>query len=166
LFLEFPPEGKNETLIIIASFYHTGGVTDTEAHNEIKQAIEKAKAELGFANLRVQVEPAHLQADDRAGAEALGKRYHASIVIWGADTGVRVMVNFLSSRNQDFTPPRSRSARPSAPNWRTQALTRALWPRICPANSLSCPSLRSDSPTIRRSNTTTASKRLKRQLRP
>jgi tetratricopeptide (TPR) repeat protein len=101
-FPKFPPEGKNETLIVIANFYHMANVTDTEAHNEIKQAIEKAKAELGFASLRVEVEPTQLQADDRAGAEALGKRYNASIVIWGADTGVGVTVNSLNLRQPDF----------------------------------------------------------------
>ncbi len=99
---DFPSESKGETLIVIASFYHSTGTQDTEAHNEIKQAIEKAKAELGFASLRVEVEPTHLQADDRAGAEAMGKRYNASIVIWGADTGVRVTVNFLNLKQPDF----------------------------------------------------------------
>jgi tetratricopeptide (TPR) repeat protein len=102
LFLEFPPEGKNETLIVIANFHLPAGVPDHEAHNEIKQAIEKAKAELGFASLRVEVEPTHLQADDRAGAVALGKRYNASIVIWGEDTGARVTVNFLNLKQPDF----------------------------------------------------------------
>jgi tetratricopeptide (TPR) repeat protein len=100
--LPFRPEGANETLIVIANFYHSTGIQDTEAQNEIKQAIEKAKAELSFASLRVEVEPTHLQADDRAGAEALGKRYNASIVIWGADTGVRVTVNFLHLKQPDF----------------------------------------------------------------
>jgi tetratricopeptide (TPR) repeat protein len=100
--LAFPAERQGETLIVIANFYYSENIPDTEAHNEIKRAIEKAKAELGYASLRVEVEPTHLQADDRAGAEALGKRYNASIVIWGADTGVRVTVNFLNLKQPDF----------------------------------------------------------------
>jgi tetratricopeptide (TPR) repeat protein len=100
--LAFPAERKDETLIVIANFYHSENIPDTEAHNEIKRAIEAAKADLGFASLRVEVEPTRLQADDRAGAEALGKRYNASIVIWGADTGVRVTVNFLNLKQPDF----------------------------------------------------------------
>ena len=98
----FSSERQGETLIVIANFHHPAGVPDHEAHNEIKRAIEKAKAELGFASLRVEVEPTHLQADDRAGAEALAKRYNASIIIWGADTGVRVTVNFLNLKQPDF----------------------------------------------------------------
>ena len=98
----FSSERQGETLIVIANFHHPAGVPDHETHNEIKHAIEKAKTELGFATLRVEVEPTHLQADDRAGAEALGKRYNASIIIWGEDTGVRVTVNFLNLKQPDF----------------------------------------------------------------
>jgi len=102
LFLEFPPGGKNETLIVIASFDRAVDVRDTKPHELIKRAIQKAAKEQGFTSLRVQVEPTRLQADDRAGAETLGKRYNASIIIWGDETSVLFTVNFLNLKQPDF----------------------------------------------------------------
>ena len=98
----FAREGRDETLIVIASFYHSGGFPDTEPHWEICRAIRKTKEDLGYSNLRVEVEPTRLRAEDRDGAERLGGRYSASMVIWGADTGVRVAVNFLNLKDPDF----------------------------------------------------------------
>lgn len=98
----FPPESEGEILIVIATFRHSEGVLDTEIHNEICRAIQEAAAELNLSHLRVEVEPTTLTADDRAGAEKLGKRYNASMVIWGADTGVRVTVNFLNFKQPGF----------------------------------------------------------------
>ena len=54
-------------------------------------------------NVRVGVlEGQQIRANDRAGAEALGKRVNASIIIWGADTGVKVEVKFLNLRQPEF----------------------------------------------------------------
>jgi len=98
----FPPERRDETLIIIASFYYSEELPHTEAHHEIYRAIQEAKEDLGFSNLRVEVEPTRLRADDLDGAQRLGERYKASMVIWGADTGVRVTVNYLNLKYPDF----------------------------------------------------------------
>jgi len=100
--LPFAPADEDETLIVIASFHHSEGIADTEAHNEIRRAIQRAKEDLGYANLRVEVEPTRVEADDREWAEELGGRYDASMVIWGADTGVRVTVNYLNLRHPEF----------------------------------------------------------------
>jgi len=43
---EFPVEHKGETLIVIAQFYHSEGVADTEAHNEIRDAIRATAQDL------------------------------------------------------------------------------------------------------------------------
>jgi tetratricopeptide (TPR) repeat protein len=94
--LPFAPASEDQTLIVIASFYPSGGIPDTEAHDEIRRAIQEAKEELGIPDLRIELEPTRLTADDRTGAEQLGKRYNADVVIWGADTGVRVTVNLLN----------------------------------------------------------------------
>lgn len=99
---DFPSEGKEEILIVIASFYHSEGIPDTEAHNEIRRAIRQAVDESGISRLRVEVEHTHLSDDNCTGAEALGKRYNVSIIIWGADTGVRVTVNFLNLKQPDL----------------------------------------------------------------
>lgn len=100
--LPFAAEASDEILIVVASFHRSEGVVDTEAHYEIQHAIQKAAEDLSFAQLRVEVEPTSLRADDRTGAEALGKRYNASIIIWGADTGVRVTVNYLNLKERPF----------------------------------------------------------------
>ena len=94
----FPKEREDEVLIVIAQFYTTEGVVDTAAHDEIKRAIER---EAGDLHLRVEVAPTSLKADDREGAQVLGNRYDASIVIWGADTGVRVSVNFYNRKQPE-----------------------------------------------------------------
>lgn len=100
--LPFEPAKENETLILIATFHHTEGVADTDAHNEIRRAIEAAITELNVTNLRVEVESSRLTGDDQDEARKLGKRYGASMVIWGADTGVRVTVNFLNLTEPDY----------------------------------------------------------------
>ena len=98
----FAPAAKDEALIVIATFHEAPGVVGTEAQEEIRQAIQKAAGEAGLANLRVAVEPTRLTADDQAGAQKLGERYHASMVIWGSISGVRVTVNYLNLRQPDF----------------------------------------------------------------
>jgi len=98
----FPPERRGESLIVIASFYYSEELPNTEAHHEIYRAIQEAKEDLGFSNLRVEVEPTRLRADDLDGAQRLGERYRASMVIWGADTGVRVTVIYLNLKHPDF----------------------------------------------------------------
>ena len=96
--LPFLPEAEGEVLIVIAQFHYTEGHPDTTAQDEIKRAIKDA----GNLNLRVEVDPTCLKADDREGAQALGDRYDASLVVWGADTGVRVTVNFYNRKQPDL----------------------------------------------------------------
>lgn len=100
--LAFPPANRNETLIVIATFHRTDGVTDTGIHNEIHRAIDKAATQADITDLRVEVEPVKLEAEDWVGAEVLGKRYNAGMVIWGSDTGVRVQVNYLNLKQPSF----------------------------------------------------------------
>ncbi|MFN8488262.1 MAG: tetratricopeptide repeat protein [Caldilineaceae bacterium] len=100
--LAFPPAAQNETLILIATFQVTEGNRNTLAQREIRDKLREKIQELHETNLRVEMEPMVLNSDQRAEAEALGKRYGASIVIWGDDTGARVTVNFLNLREPDF----------------------------------------------------------------
>ena len=83
LIREFPAEREGETLIIIARFYHSEGIADTEAHNEIYDAIEAAAKDLGESSLRVVVSSVPIVAEDQDRARKLGQMYDASIVIWG-----------------------------------------------------------------------------------
>jgi len=100
--LLFPIEQPGETLIVIAAFHYTAGNTDTAAHKEIRRAILAAMKPVDISNLRVEIAPTSLEAEDQAGAEQLGAHYHASIVVWGEDTGVRVTINFLNRRQPTF----------------------------------------------------------------
>jgi len=95
---DFPDASIGETLIVIATFHHTEGVPATDAPNKILKAIKNARDQLGIQNLRIEVESTRLLADDQTGAEKLGKRYNASIVIWGANTDVDSTVRFLNTR--------------------------------------------------------------------
>ena len=98
---EFAPASEDETLIVIATFYNTAAI-NAEVHTKIQRAIEVEAAKHGEQNLRVAVEPTTLTAGQRTQAEVLGRRYNASVVIWGEDTGVEVIVNFLHLREPTF----------------------------------------------------------------
>lgn len=99
--LAFATGIPSETLILLATF-HSTAATNVEAHAKIQRAIEAEAANYGEERLRVAIDPAELTADQRPQAEALGKRYNASIVIWGEDTGVEVIVNFLNLKEPNF----------------------------------------------------------------
>ncbi|MCB0082538.1 MAG: hypothetical protein KDE47_16470, partial [Caldilineaceae bacterium] len=98
--LPFAPASENETLILIATFHSTFG--DAEPHIKIRRMIEQKMAELDIEGLQVEVEPTVLTADERTKAEELGNRYKASMIIWGEDTGVEVIVNYLNLREPNF----------------------------------------------------------------
>ncbi len=97
----FPLAIDEETLIVIATFHETAA-NQTEPHIKIKRAIEKVAEEVGLDTLRVEIEPSELTADQRVEAEALGNQYNASMVIWGEDTGVEVLVNFFNLKEPNF----------------------------------------------------------------
>ena len=97
----FATQANGETLIVIATFHNTAA-TNSEAHTKIRRAIADAAATNNEQQLRVEVEPTELTADQRTEAEALGKRYNANMLIWGEDTGVEVIVNFLNLKEPDF----------------------------------------------------------------
>jgi tetratricopeptide (TPR) repeat protein len=98
----FPKEKADETLIVIAAFYRTEGVVDTNIHGEIRRAIQNKLTQLNATNIRVEIEPTPLPSGDQEAAKALGRRHNASLIIWGADTGARLEVNFLNLKEPDF----------------------------------------------------------------
>ena len=100
--LPFMPEQAGEVLIVIATFDRGEGVADARPHAEIQRSIQEEAEALAFANLRVEVEPTALVADDRAGADVLGERYNASLVIWGEESSVRITVNFFNRKEPAF----------------------------------------------------------------
>lgn len=95
--LAFATAAPDQTLILIMRF-HSTAATDTEPHSKIRRRIEEELKQLNEDKIRVAVEPTILTADDREQAVALGKRYNASMVVWGEDTGIEILVNFLHLR--------------------------------------------------------------------
>lgn len=97
----FATSTSDETLILIANF-HSTAATNSEPHIKIRRKIEEELKQLGENKIHVAVEPSVVAADARKDAEDLGKRYHASMVIWGEDTGVQIIVNFLNLKEPKF----------------------------------------------------------------
>jgi hypothetical protein len=90
-------EAPGETLLMIAPFASSGA--DVKAHVKIERALTQALQNHTDLNLRVAIDDRLvLTADQRAEAEALARRYNASMVIWGEDT-----VTNSSSRTAIFT---------------------------------------------------------------
>ncbi len=85
----FPAEQPGETLLVIATFRYTEGIQNTVPHEKIRAAIYEVLKTVEVPNLRIAIAPVVLAAVDREGAEQLGARYNASIVVWGEDTGVQ-----------------------------------------------------------------------------
>jgi tetratricopeptide (TPR) repeat protein len=98
----FSPAAEGENLILIADFYRVEGISDSDPDREIQRTIKDAAAELGLSDLRVEVEPTRLSVDDQAGAEQLGQRYKAGIIIWGEESSVRITVKYLNLKQPDF----------------------------------------------------------------
>lgn len=96
----FQPSNEGETLIIVARFHRPEDIPDTEPHKKIKRAIENRAAELGFSDVRVEIEPRTLTQDDRERAEEIARDYGAKLIIWGEDTGVEFVVKFLNPTEQ------------------------------------------------------------------
>lgn len=68
----FASRKDGEALIVIATFYRSDGVIDTEPHKKIKKAIEVAADEIGYTHLRVEVDPQILPEGDISKAIELG----------------------------------------------------------------------------------------------
>ena len=94
------PATDDETLIIIASFVDPQG---SYPQREIRDAIEEEAAKLGLSDLRYEVVPDVLERTDREAAQALGEQYNAAMVIWGEDTAVNIIANFLHLKEPTFT---------------------------------------------------------------
>ena len=101
--LSFAPGQPGETLIVIVPFFRSAGVMDSDAAHNIAERVRDGVDKIKLLNVRVEVlEEQQLRADDRSGAEALGKRTNASMIIWGADTGTKVEVKYLNLRQPEF----------------------------------------------------------------
>ena len=116
--LPFAPAVGDEILILIATFHLTEGTDDRDVHNEIRRAIQTTIDDLEDDRLRVEVESMRLKAEAQAEARQLGERYKAAMVIWGADSGVRITVNYLNLKEPNLISisetERSQLANPSA----------------------------------------------------
>ena len=102
---EFPAAHEGELLVVVFRFHRPPGSPDTEPHQEIARALRAAAGRQPFRNrFRVETSFTDIPVDAVARARDLGKRYRASLVVWGADTGVRVTVNFFDLLNERSLP--------------------------------------------------------------
>ena len=92
----FPPARNDETLIVISEFRYSEGIAHTDAHTEIKRAIQQTASDLGIEELRVEILPLSLRSDEKSKAMQFGERYNATMIIWGEDTGLRVTISYLT----------------------------------------------------------------------
>lgn len=97
----FEPEQEDEALIVIATFYRTEGIADVAIHDEISRDIQKQMEELNIEKVRIEIEPVQIESDDLEKAREIGEKYNATLIIWGADTGTRIQVNFLNIKKVD-----------------------------------------------------------------
>lgn len=99
----FSAEQPDETLILVVPFFRPEGVVDSDAQHEIARAIRQQATQLQLARVRVEeLRQDGFRPEDQQTARRLGERYRASMIIWGADTGVRVEVSFLHLREPAF----------------------------------------------------------------
>jgi excisionase family DNA binding protein len=105
----FPAANEDQSLIIVATFDDSGNIRQTEAQVEIKDAIETAREEAGLTdrNTPVEIYPVDISSNidfvkQLNQAVRIGRRYNASIIIWGSDSGIKVTVNFLDLKQPDF----------------------------------------------------------------
>lgn len=102
--LALPTATDDEILILIATFHLSDDkLLNTEPHHKIYRAIQQQKKELGLTNIKVQVDPTIINAINRTQAEQLGHRYNAALIVWGEDTGIEIVVNFLNLKQPTFT---------------------------------------------------------------
>ena len=93
----FKPAADYETLIVISKFQLAENVPDSEAYLKISNAIKNSVAELKLKNIRVEIDSkVSLSDNDFSKAAKLGKKYNATIVIWGSETRVDLTVNFYN----------------------------------------------------------------------
>lgn len=99
----FGAEQPGETLILVVPFFRSPGVVDSDAQHEIARAIREQAAQLHLSRVRVEeLRQDGFRPEDQQTARTLGERYRASMIIWGADTSVRVEVSFLHMREPTF----------------------------------------------------------------
>jgi excisionase family DNA binding protein len=105
----FPAARADQTLIIVVAFDYVGNIAKTQAHLEIKDAIEDAReeTELTEQNTPVVIYPVAISNEidldeQKILAEKIGELYNASFIIWGSDSGVKVTVNFLNLKQPDL----------------------------------------------------------------
>jgi tetratricopeptide (TPR) repeat protein len=97
LWKEFAAARGGEALILIATFHRSQGTVDTEPQQEIARVLRQTVAQVHTTTpLRVEVTSRAFRSEDQNGAVALGKRYGASMIIWGSDTGVRISVHYAN----------------------------------------------------------------------
>ena len=94
--LAFAKSDQEESLIIIFPFYTAEGIRDDLPHRIIYDALEDKASELDIENLRLEIYPETLTDGDLEKALEIGNFYDASMIIWGDQTGIKIVANLLN----------------------------------------------------------------------
>jgi hypothetical protein len=85
----YPVAGERETLIVVGRFVnYIGGPAGYNVAGRVRDEIEAAQ----LAEVRVAVWPEEIR--DAVGADAVGQRAQATVVIWGEYDSGRVLTRF------------------------------------------------------------------------
>ncbi len=85
-----------EQLVVIATFLSSDHVRNRNIAQELRHGLEKAIRDLDLKNVRVEVEHTRLLSDDVENARRIGRKYNATVIVWGTDTGERLTLNMLN----------------------------------------------------------------------
>lgn len=117
--LPFPPQTENEVLILLHDFYRTQGIKDVGIATKIQRTLSDMSVTTLSTLPAMSAEPATtpdhpeegqlvmpyirsehlgiaLTADDKDLAEYYSEIFNATISIWGEDSGIEIIVNFLN----------------------------------------------------------------------
>lgn len=97
----FSSECHDKARILVTSFFRTEHVKDVNSHGEIARAIESRLSELSLDEVCVSILDTPVNTEDREKAVTLGHKHDAALIIWGADTDVRIEVNFLNLKDSN-----------------------------------------------------------------
>ena len=89
------PQAAGESLVILPAF----AGADAQLNSQLRDAIAAQASGLGLTNLRAEVEPSVIAADQLSQAVDLGTQYQADMVMWGEELGDGAVVNLLSLRS-------------------------------------------------------------------
>lgn len=94
------PEKNGEFLIIVFPFSSSKDVPDSKAHERIALSLRGIADDLSLTKVRIEVaNRVYVSVSDIKGARRLGQHLNASVVIWGSEGTIELLVQFINLKN-------------------------------------------------------------------